>query len=256
MSSVPPNTAPEPQAESPDSSTQRPVSSRCSHCNTELPQLKTLQQQIAALESQIDQLTEQVHTDNLTGLFNYRHFVTALEQEMERTQRNGEPTALMLIDLDHFKQVNDDWGHEVGNQALVQVARLLQSAVRKLDIACRYGGEEFVVILPATDILTGTRVAERLRALIAETPLLAGERSLTLTASIGIDVYDPSTSSTNAQEGSDSFVERTDAQLYRAKREGRNRVCHGTRPQAQSATTVSAEEKEALFGAFKTPDPD
>lgn len=189
-------------------------------------------------------LRQLARTDPLTGLFNNRHFRDALLQEIERTQRQGQPTSLMFVDLDFFKKVNDTHGHEVGNLALKHLARLLTGNLRRLDIPARYGGEEFVVILPGTDLYTGKFVAERIRKLIETSPVPIPEGELTLTASIGIDTYrsdDPDTA--------DAFVARTDALLYRAKAEGRNRVVHGVADLTTDAQ-ISADEKAALSDLF------
>ncbi|WP_423897704.1 GGDEF domain-containing protein [Candidatus Pelagadaptatus aseana] len=197
----------------------------------------------------IEALNEQLQTDSLTQLGNYRQFCQIIDKEMERTQRTGQPTAMILVDLDFFKKVNDNWGHEVGNLALVQTAKLLKTAIRKLDIPCRYGGEEFIVILPSTDLLTGTQVAERLRALIADTPLEfeteAGAQSIQLTASMGIDIY-----THTHHETREEFVARVDSLLYEAKHGGRNQVKAGVRQDMQPTANVSADEKDALFGIF------
>ncbi|WP_338109478.1 GGDEF domain-containing protein [Pseudomaricurvus alkylphenolicus] len=202
--------------------------------------------EVVALRREVADLTEQVHTDTLTGLNNYRHFSKALDYEMERTQRTGQTTALIMVDLDYFKKVNDTWGHEIGNQALIQTAGLLKQAVRKLDIPCRYGGEEFVVILPSTDLLTSSQVAERLRHLIESTPLAVKEGVwIDLTASMGVDVY-----AATHDENQEEFIQRVDTLLYQAKNNGRNQVCTGERRDMQPTTTVSNDEKDALFGLF------
>jgi len=205
--------------------------------------------ELSALRLEVAELTELVHTDTLTGLNNYRHFTKALDYEMERTQRTGQATALIIVDLDFFKKVNDTWGHEIGNLALIQTSKLLKQATRKLDIPCRYGGEEFVIILPSTDLLTGMQVAERLRARIEATPLHADSHEISLTASLGIDVY-----LGGRQESQENFIKRVDALLYQAKDGGRNQVCSGSRTDIQSDTTVSADEKDALFGLFGNSD--
>ena len=185
------------------------------------------------------QLHQALRTDTLTGLFNYRHFSEALETEMERTQRSQVSTSLLILDIDFFKKVNDTWGHEVGNQALQHIAGLLKQQVRKLDIPCRYGGEEFAVILPSTPLVAAMEVAERLRRTIEQSPLLFDEGELNLTVSIGAESY---------RDGmiisGDEFFHLADGYLYQAKRDGRNRVCG---PAPALATEVTADEKAALF---------
>lgn len=189
-------------------------------------------------------LREQVITDPLTGLFNVRHFRSVLEIEIERTLRTGIPTALMMIDLDYFKQVNDRWGHEVGNQVLKLTAKLIGQATRQLDIQCRYGGEEFVVILPSTNLLLASQVAERLRELIAASELKVGDDVLRVTASIGISVR-----LANHTGSGDLLVKEADKCLYQAKENGRNQVCHQPYDESIEAA-VNHDEKEALLGMF------
>lgn len=191
------------------------------------------------LLAQNQQLQQDLRTDTLTALFNYRHFSEALEIEMERTQRSRTPTSLLLLDIDFFKKVNDTWGHEVGNQALQHIAHLLRQQIRKLDIACRYGGEEFTVILPSTPLSLAMEVAERLRRAIEETPLPLADGSLELTVSIGVESY-----RAEMQLSRDEFVHLTDGYLYQAKQDGRNRVCG---PAPRTATQVTADERAALF---------
>ncbi len=201
--------------------------------------------QVADLKKEIDLLAEQVRTDPLTDLFNFRHFRSALEQEMERTRRTTHTTALIMVDLDHFKQVNDRWGHEAGNLALISTAKVLQGITRRLDIACRYGGEEFAIILPATDLMTATQVAERIRDTIESTPVQLEAEVLSLTASLGVEIY---TSLQN--ESPEQFVERADQCLYQAKQQGRNQVCHGSLDMGSQEAAVSREERDLLSGMF------
>jgi diguanylate cyclase (GGDEF)-like protein len=198
--------------------------------------------ELVELRRESGELKELVHTDTLTGLFNYRHFRLALEQEMERTHRTGQPTALVLLDLDHFKRVNDTWGHETGNRALCQTASLLHAMVRKIDIPCRYGGEEFALILPGTQLPFAVNVAERLRESIAAMPLQVEQGETRFTASMGVDIYQA-----GEEDTQEAFVERVDKLLYRAKEEGRNRVCHSELRYLKPDTEVSPEEKRALF---------
>lgn len=198
--------------------------------------------QLDEVRRTLDELSALVRTDQLTGLANYRSFCQLLEQEMERTQRSGQPTSLIMLDIDFFKQVNDRWGHETGNQALIHISRLMLATVRRLDTPCRYGGEEFAVILPATDLGAAIPVAERLRRTIADTPLPQDGQQLELTASLGIGTY-----RLGDESRPEELVQRADHYLYQAKQEGRNRVCHPERPKVE---LVSRDEKDALFNLF------
>lgn len=202
---------------------------------------------IIKLKEEIKQLSELVSTDVLTGLFNYRHFLTVIAQEIERSQRTGQPTALIMADADHFKRVNDKWGHEVGNQALKLIANAITHNVRKLDIACRYGGEEFVIILPSTGISTANQVSERIRKTIEQTPLIIstkeGDITLNLTISLGFSLY-----SGDLKDSANKLIERADQQLYRAKQAGRNRVCHDETE--LGSHQIGTDEKSALFDIF------
>ena len=189
-------------------------------------------------------LRAQVITDPLTGLFNVRHFRTALDIEIERTTRTGVPTALMMIDLDHFKQVNDKWGHEVGNSVLKNTSRLIGQATRQLDIQCRYGGEEFVVILPSTSLLLASQVAERLRKLIEKAEIDVDGEVLQVTASIGLSVR-----LAHEQTDASCLIKQADECLYQAKSAGRNQVRFNTL-EKRIETRVSTDEKEALLGMF------
>ena len=187
-------------------------------------------------------LRKQVVTDPLTGLFNVRHFRKSLEHELERTRRTGMTTALIMVDLDHFKNINDTWGHESGNQVLQAVAQLLQDQTRKLDICCRYGGEEFAVILPSTELMLARQVAERCLNALRETVIPLDETDLQVTASIGVAVAD------NSAKTAESLIENADECMYEAKRGGRNQVV-SKRPQP-SESAVSADERDALRGLF------
>lgn len=196
--------------------------------------------ELAGLREQVMELSQQVFSDALTGLYNYRYFNQTLPLEIERTYRSGQPMALILLDIDHFKQFNDQWGHELGNQALTHVAQLINITVRKLDMACRFGGEEFVVILPNTDLAQAVSVAERLRTMIATTPLEVMAQTIPLTVSLGVDEY-----RTQLMESPEGFLRRVDNWLYQAKKAGRNRVAAPDLDAYQVA--ISAAEKDALF---------
>jgi len=177
--------------------------------------------EVQRLREEIKHLAAMVRTDELTGLFNFRYFNQALSLEMERTRRSGQPTCLIMLDLDHFKDINDLHGHEVGNIVLGHVSHLIQKTVRRLDIPCRYGGEEFTIILPDTTLKQGVRFANRLRLIVENSPVDAGDSRLGIEASFGVDVY------MRGDEASEKeFVGKVDGFLYIAKQEGRNRVCH------------------------------
>lgn len=197
-----------------------------------------------AYYEEVISLRTEVITDPLTGLYNVRYFRQALEQELERTRRTLISSAIMMIDLDHFKQINDTHGHEVGNLVLKQTARLIRDTTRKLDIQCRYGGEEFVVILPTTELMLAAHVAERLRESIESTPVfLADDNYISVTASIGLALH-----SADAPLTATELINTADEQLYRAKEQGRNQVCY---PRVEVPDTqVSGDEKDALGSMF------
>ncbi len=198
--------------------------------------------QVASLQQEISQLQTQVSTDPLTGLFNYRHFESVLKNEMQRTNRTGHPTALVMIDLDLFKQVNDRWGHEGGNKALQLAASVFRQELRVVDIICRYGGEEFALILPQTSLAMAVRVAHRVRLTLQQTPVAFADNWFNITASLGVAVYQADES-----QSFEAFVDSADQYLYQAKQQGRNQVCHPDITLAKPATAVSTEEKAALF---------
>ncbi len=156
--------------------------------------------------------------DGLTGLYNYRYFWEMLNQQVGQSRRYGWPLSLLFLDLDDFKGVNDSWGHQVGDEVLKAVAAFLQQEVRQADLLCRYGGEEFVILLPQTTPEQALVMAERLRAGIADLPLDLSGRELRVTVSIGV---------AGLAEGADgaALVNAADRAMYRAKQAGKNRVC-------------------------------
>ena len=166
-----------------------------------------------------ESLRAQSIRDPLTGLFNRRYMEEALAREIERCRRESKPLALAICDLDHFKQVNDRYGHEGGDALLRAFARLLQDCARRRDIVCRFGGEEFVLILPDTDLATSLRRLEHLR--LAVRTLRVQQHGLELapaTASFGLAALEPGVA------GGEDLLRAADAALYRAKAAGRNRV--------------------------------
>lgn len=178
--------------------------------------------EVLRLQEEVQRLAAQVRTDELTRLFNFRYFNQALSLEMERSRRSGQSTCLIMLDLDHFKSINDAYGHEAGNIVLRHVADLVQKTIRRLDIPCRYGGEEFTIILPDTTLRQGVRFANRLRLIIKNSPIKIGDVLLGIEASFGVDVYNR-----GDRLSEKDFIEKVDGLLYRAKQGGRNRVCHG-----------------------------
>lgn len=168
-----------------------------------------------------EQVVQQRHlrklsdTDELTGLANRRRLMQRLKEEMSGARRHDRPLSLLLLDLDHFKRINDTWGHLKGDQVLKQLAQLCCNALRGEDLVARLGGEELAVLLPCTAIDPAMQLAERLRAAIAD-----GDFGITqgrVTASIGVAEH-------REDDSIDAFIERADRGLYAAKRAGRNRV--------------------------------
>ena len=160
------------------------------------------------------------HTDPLTAVLNRRALTERLTAEFERVKRYESTVSLLLIDIDHFKRVNDSYGHLVGDDVLTDVGRLLQGAVRSVDVVARYGGEEFVIALPETGEVGATTFAERVREMIeAHHFVYNGDSELQLTASIGVASYPAP-----GMETVEDLLARADQALYRAKAEGRNRV--------------------------------
>lgn len=198
--------------------------------------------ELAGIRTEVRALRAQSQRDELTGLYNFRYFRNALDQEMERSRRSLLPTALIMLDLDHFKQVNDRYGHEAGNLVLRQTAEQIGRHLRKLDLGCRYGGEEFAIILPNTQLGQATEAAERLRQMRASEPALLAEGTrLQVTASLGVAIFHGT-----EYLSREAFVELADRELYRAKAEGRNRVC-AVGPARTIATEVTMDEKRALL---------
>ena len=157
-------------------------------------------------------------TDPLTGLNNRRFLDTHLPNAIDRARRDEKPLSVMIADIDHFKRINDGWGHDAGDAVLRQFAARLKDSLRASDLACRFGGEEFVVLMPEADERVARTIAERLRQQISDYPFeIAGEEIL-VTVSAGIAVLDP------FGDNRETLLQRADRGLYAAKREGRNRV--------------------------------
>ncbi|MBU1238803.1 diguanylate cyclase [Myxococcota bacterium] len=157
--------------------------------------------------------------DALTEAYNKRYLLDFMEREIERSKRGNEPLSLVMIDIDHFKKFNDTYGHLIGDLVLREVARRIQSTVRKNEIFARYGGEEFSVLLPVTDAKGAVEFAERARRVVCDTPLEAEGNQVTVTISLGVFSFCPPGSMS-----SDELIKLADANLYRAKQAGRNQV--------------------------------
>ena len=202
---------------------------------------------LAYLQGVIDHLCELSLKDPLTGLSNRRHFRNVLSREIDSVARSGDSALLLLLDIDHFKKVNDTHGHLAGDMVLQAVAKCLATCVRPMDTVARYGGEEFGVILPNCQVSYGKTVAERIRAAIealsiAVTPVL----NIRVTISVG-GAFAPEW----VRSTTDLWTDRADVQLYRAKANGRNGVCIEPQPEI----SVSAEEKSMLFGHLSVGEP-
>ena len=202
--------------------------------------------EISRLKQELAEVSELVHTDTLTGLNNYRFLIPALEQELERTRRTGYATGFIMIDLDHFKRINDQYGHDSGNLALQHAARQIRASVRRIDLPCRYGGEEFAVILPSSTMPSIVQVAERIRKSLEDNPVQLPDTELNITASLGVSLYTQMT-----HGGALELIKAADKFLYEAKESGRNQVCHP--PVKTEVASVSDEEKDALFSIFAGP---
>jgi diguanylate cyclase (GGDEF)-like protein len=173
---------------------------------------------------QIGILEQEIITDPLTGMYNRRYFNHRLMEEIQRARRYEVPFSVFLLDIDHFKKVNDTYGHQVGDMVLKKIGSVIVNSVRELDVVIRYGGEEILVILPSTKVAEAVELAERLRQKIEETvmvdPNLVKERpAIHVTVSIGVTEF-----RLHEDLDTETIVERADKYLYQAKSEGRNRV--------------------------------
>ncbi len=167
-------------------------------------------------------LSEVSSRDTLTGLYNRWYVIEKIDSEINRAIRHGSPMSLLMIDIDHFKRINDTWGHPAGDQVLAAVGKLLRDSCRVYDVPGRYGGEEFCIVLPETRPGSTTTVAERIRQRLAATELPCGESTIAVTASIGIAGMDALASEEILSPA--ALIDRADRALYSAKSRGRNRI--------------------------------
>jgi diguanylate cyclase (GGDEF)-like protein len=172
------------------------------------------------IERQRRELERLATLDVLTGVFNRRVLLERLELELRRCRRYGSRLCVLLLDLDHFKRINDTYGHLAGDAVLVSLGRILRTRVRGTDMAGRYGGEEFCVLLPETDLEAGRELAERLRQCVAaETFTAGGGTTFRVTCSLGVSRFE------NPNQKVSDLLQAADEALYRAKQQGRDRVC-------------------------------
>lgn len=197
------------------------------------------------VQALIDGLCELSLKDPLTGLANRRFLYATLDREIDRVTRAGDSALLMMLDIDHFKSINDAHGHLAGDLVLQSVARTLSACVRPMDTVARYGGEEFAVVLPSCQATFARAVAERMRRAIESTPVrISPVEQVNVTVSVGGAFALQWIRSTKQL-----WVERADQQLYQAKQAGRNCIVLEEPPDS----TVSAEEKNMLFAPLFTP---
>ncbi|RCK73731.1 MAG: GGDEF/response regulator receiver domain protein [Anaerolineae bacterium] len=164
-------------------------------------------------------------TDTLTGLYNRRYFFERACHEFTRSCRYHHPITLVMLDLDHFKSVNDTYGHPAGDLVLQTISRLVLQTVRKIDLVARFGGEEIILLLPETTPQAGERLAERLRQKIAATRIPVNNHSISITASFGVCGGNPTDCNLEPQRAIETLIELADQALYQAKQGGRNQVC-------------------------------
>lgn len=182
--------------------------------------LDSLASEISNLREDVDRLGSEAMTDSLTEVANRRGFDFALKEAIEHSKKTDQPCTLLMADLDYFKRINDDFGHQVGDKILRFVANTMKNAIRGGDILARYGGEEFAIILPNTNEAGALRVAENLLSEVSARQLTTGASSKPIgriTMSIGLALY-------KNNESSESFIERADQCMYHAKHSGRNQV--------------------------------
>jgi two-component system cell cycle response regulator len=172
------------------------------------------------LRDNVQMSIEMAITDALTGLFNRRYMESHLATLIEQAKSRTKPLTALILDIDYFKSINDTHGHDAGDDVLREFALRIRRSIRGIDLACRYGGEEFVVVMPETDMAVAAMVAERLRRRIAADPfaIQGGARNIPVTISIGIAGL------RGRDDSAAALLKRADQALYRAKRDGRNRV--------------------------------
>lgn len=169
------------------------------------------------LQKKNEELKNQVRYDILSGLLNRMSLFETIDSEIERAIRSGTPLTGIMMDIDHFKRVNDNFGHQVGDVVIQRIGEMLQSTLRKYDHAGRYGGEEFFMVLTNSTLQNGYIIADRFRKKLEETPITFSDKTVRVTVSMGIAQY-------RLGESKDSWIDRADKAMYEAKKMGRNRI--------------------------------
>ncbi len=189
-------------------------------------QRRVIQEQTARLEENLvdverrrREAEEHAQIDPLTGLYNRRHFFAMLDYSCRPGWQSARELSVLLLDLDHFKHINDTYGHRVGDQVLQSTAQAMRFGIRQGDVASRHGGEEFAILLPGADLPTATAVAERLREMVERTAIPTDKGAIYITLSVGVATL------SMGDADFDALLERADLALYAAKDAGRNRVC-------------------------------
>jgi len=225
----------------PPTDTAGEVSALTAVFNHMVARLREKRQELAGTNTQLQRKNEELErlstTDGLTGLVNHRALMQRLEEEATRSKRTERPFAVMMADVDHFKQYNDEFGHPAGDEVLQRIAALLKEATRTVDCAARYGGEEFAILLPETELDGAMEVAERIRARVEQTEFPG--RAITM--SIGLAVFPKDAADTKG------IVAAADDALYVAKRAGRNQVVQARRARKQklpAASSARAKKKK------------
>lgn len=214
-----------------------------------LSNLESTVRDLTVTNAELEQL---LVVDEKTGLYNFREFQRRLKDEWQRAERYATPLSLVMLDLDHFKRINDSLGHQAGDRVLREFATLVAGGARANDVAVRYGGEEFAVILPHTDAAMAARVAERIRTAVREFVFLEEEQPVQVTVSAGVATY-PSTPDLDSV---DALLRAADLALYEAKERGRDRVVQddpGRRPRALNTAGAALDPRDRRSGARGRP---
>lgn len=192
---------------------------KCTEDQVNLLRIFATQAAIAIENARLyEQAYELSATDPLTGLYNRRYFFQIYASEIERLRRYDGQLALILVDFDHFKQINDTYGHLTGDKVLVYISKLMRESLRRVDLIARFGGEEFVVMMPSTSLDEARQVAQRICETIACGPIHINGYSIQVSASLGVAAWESS------YVESDTLLRHVDQAMYQAKAEGRNRV--------------------------------